>query len=245
MQYANQSALEHQTGPTVRPMQGLQANKHGSSLKMQLGDELKTILDVRSETNDAEMLSVSIGVVQLDPGQPFFGVTVDLVARVTWGMGGANFETEMDLINGLTFAIPATYLRIDVSYRGSGPLAAAPTFQVSAGAGYGTHVSNSSPTRRTVRLGYIPHAGFASVVIPFFATSFALFAWDPALTANLFVEVRDRNLTPVQKYSLTSYSNLANQNEIAYPIANGTYDLNISHSAAGSIPVGVIFNLNI
>lgn len=244
--YANQLELENEVGPTVRPLQGLLPNKHGSSWTMHFGDQVHTLVDVRSETNDAEMLTVSVGVVPTEHPDDFLfgGGGSDLVGRITWGIGGANFEAIIDLQNGLTFSVPANYLKVDISYNGVLPLLPfLPTvYQVSAGVGYGTFVSNSSSTRRTVDVGSIPAFGGAFVRIPAFAVSFTVFKSNsPPTPVPLNITVAGVNF---QVYSYADPSNSSNQNEIVYPIRNGSNALSIVNPNGVAVKTGVIFNLS-
>jgi len=242
--YTNQSHLNQEVGPTVRPLQGLPANKHGSSWRMQQGDDFRTLVDVRSETNDAEMLTVCVGV-QPDGPLNLLG-SPDLIGRITWGIGGANFEALIDLQGGVTFCIPATYLRVDVAYKGLPPGLGAPTvYQISAGVAYGSYPFNASPTRRTFFTGSIGVGGLVDIPIPAFAVSFTVYFAKPVPIASTLELLLTRGGITTQAYLYNSQSNNANQNEATFPIQNGAVFLEMTNTNAFATHAGVIFNLSI
>lgn len=249
--YHNQSQLALETGPVVRPLQGAQSNKRGSSWKMNPGDTYKTLVDVRSETLDSEMLAVSVGAIR--DGALDMSNTPDLVARIVWGVGGANFEAEMDINQGVTFGVPANFLRVDVAYNTDNGPGVGQVFQVSAGAGYGNISQVSSPVRRTVRVGALDPSGSgtstADVAIPPWATSFTLSAMTivvppyPQPNLALFLLA---GATFESFFRYTDASNNGNQAENTFPLPNGTDVLRITNLDAtyGVDQVTVVFNLS-
>lgn len=241
-QYDNQADLLLETGPTVRPLQGLHANKRGSSWRMQLGDSRRTLFESRTDSNDAEMLTVTVGAVPIENPLAIMKAR-DLFATITWGVGGASYSCDIDLIYGMTFSLMASYLRVDATYNGIAPDVGGPTvFQVSGGVGYGTYTNPNSSTRRTFLLADIAASGTAVVLIPPFATSFTVCKGERTTTLDIDV----LSLTaPIQQYSYTDVSNNGNQNEQLFPLNNGAIAVEVTNAGADPINAVVIFNLSV
>ena len=138
---------------------------------MQPGDK-KTLVDVRSDTLDSEMLTICMAATL---NGPFVVNPIDLHAHLQWGTGGANFEADVDIGQGFTLCLPANYVRVDAIYA---PVAAPPgnILQVSGSASWGSFAQSGAPARRTIQVGTILNGATAQVNIPNFATSLTLAA---------------------------------------------------------------------
>lgn len=250
--YTNQSELFHAVGPTVRPLQGLPPNKHGSSVPLNLGDRNITVVDARTESNDAEMIAVALGVSLNQATTVGVGSSrIDLAAHVSWGMGGANFEADIDLINGVIFSIPANYLRIDLSYDGlAGAGGGVTGFQASAGVAYGAF-SHPTPPQRTLDLGRIVNTAGGSVSIPPFANSFTVYVTQaigsPPPPPGLLVTVHDLPKARIATYDMSVFTNAGNQVVAGtFPIFNGAAIISFANSTGVDLQdVGVIFGIGL
>ena len=262
--YNNQLELEAEAGPTVRPLQGLPQSHHGAAVNMRQFDNVKTALDVRTETNDGEMMTVSIGVRDNDDHRAFEDGdgNADLYATITWGMGGVSFEVDIDIMNGVTFSLPATCLKVDIHYEGTAPKKKrrATTYQIAAGVAYGTLVSRVSPTRRTVDVGVIQPGESFFLPVPKWAISFGVFTSpveEEEDEDDEDEEVEDEGGAegirlalelPAGKrrarYVYTDDSNHASQLEDTYPIRNASQILVVRNEGKKPIAAGLLFNIS-
>jgi hypothetical protein len=252
--YKDQTDLLLRTGPTVRPLQGLNEQQRGSSINIPLTQStpFTTVVNARTESADAEMLCVAIGVVV--NGSTIAGASFDLKGLITWGVGGANFQAEIDLVNGLVFNIPANFIRVDVGCDVLSPVATG-SFQVSAGVSYGAgYPQTSAPTRRTKIAPAFAGAGpaFADLPVPAFATAFT--PWQARLAAGAVgagVALQPFTIvvsggTAFPTYEWTTDANTGRQGENTFPLPNGATNIRLITTAAqGFLQAGVIYHLAI
>ena len=214
--------------------------RRGSSAPL-ISGEKKTIVDARTDSLDAEMLTVTMGWQIDGSAAPSL---VDMFATVTWGVGGATFTAEIDVVNGYVFCIIANYIRIDIG-NNSTP---GTKFQVSASVGYGTFVHPNSPARRTKELGVILNTASAVVDLPPFASSLVLAGINPAAGGSPPpgpVQIDFLSAVTPASYNMKEWSNLGYLNPDTFPIPNGANQALITNKSGVDLNLGVIFGISI
>jgi hypothetical protein len=243
--------------PEFRPLRGLHVARRGSSVLLNVG-ESKTVFEVRSRGEDAELIAVAIGAqpvgVSFKPtilppfGPDSFGPinSAILVGKLTWGIGQMNYEAFFDIYRGTIIAVPANYIRFDASWPDLG-VGNQPTFQVGASVAYGTTPSfKSAPARFTQFLGVLSKNGdpgdTVSVQTPPWAIAFTLATGLP--TTDLDIEVLDSGLALAgMHYRYNNVTNNAGHQENQFPIWNGAELIRVHNNAATSVAVNVIYTL--
>lgn len=182
--------------PAVRvmhPFDGLQDNNYGNGLVIE-PDTTRKILRTHGRDGLPHAISISCGYQFIDnPNVEFADVAP--VGILTFGAGGMNTTLEFDFTKGLVFNVNATSFDLDVRndpfFPPGGNRTRVSIFaQASMGVG-GAGRSSSNPLRRSYNLGTIQGGGnSASVIIPNGATSFNVYADDPAKLGTLSVEQR-------------------------------------------------------
>lgn len=78
------------------------------------GPEGRSILDIKGDDKQARVVSVSL-ITQLPPDPlPFLIAPLAGIALVEWGNSGVQAQAELDFINGTSFSVPCSFLRINV-----------------------------------------------------------------------------------------------------------------------------------
>ena len=237
---------------TYRPLSGAQQNNRGNSRQVTLhtqgGGPIQTVPSVvetsKSAGDDAEVITIQLGMdipsQFQDLTSDYSGVLIDVTAIVEWGVGNAFFSAEVDWNQGTSFAVCASFCRVSARVAAIVD-ASAPNLDIvlraSLAYGNASTLNNSSPARRTVRIGNvddplspdqttIPAGGFsAAIPIPVWAMGFTLNdAWagdsfatvvEPDYTIFLFNEAGGN---PVASYSLETRSNEGLQTEGQFPV---------------------------
>ena len=253
----NQHDLAVHLGPTVRPLQGLNEMKRGSSLPLLPGDAFKTFAEARTPAKDAEMITVSIGAVPIGVnlvGGEGVGQRVELIGRILWGIGGAQYEAIFDVMNGTSFSVPANYIRLDIRYPGD-PLPGSVPVQVSGGFAYGTIGQRSSPIRFTQDVGPILAGATTELVIPEFATSFIVLENQgitspfippapPFVPLDIIVSEETAAGGLTCAFQLTDNTNFGSQIESTFPIFNSAKIITIGTMTQIS-GCKIIYNLSL
>lgn len=239
--------------PTYRPLGGAQANNRGGSIVVIVPsggggsfEDFKGIVETsKNAGDDAEAIGVTLGF------QPVVAETTPQVrvvstALLTWGIGGAIFEAEMDWLQGLTFSLFASYVRVGL--RVQSILAASEIKYIfSAALAYGQNGSRgqASPCRLTRSVGSLNALSSAELPIPAWANSFTIVDTNAFATApTLGISVSTIAGAPIANYAYTSRANGANLTENQYPIPNGGRTLEITNTGgAATSGISVIFNL--
>lgn len=246
---------------TYRPLAGLQQNQRGQRARIDTSTILNTtdlrvpvtVAQVRSEGDDAEIMTVTLGL-DFEPTTPAASVEFpqDIQATITWGIGGAQFTAQVDWLSGTQLDIAANYIRVDASLPNppwSAGGQAQPVFLLSAAFAYGAPSAQKNRVRLTQTLPAIANGATSSpVVIPNFATAanlFAAVATGGPLTINF---ARRANPTPI---TLASYQWLGGSNgnyQIAdgFPIPNGAGVYTVTNSSGVDLlaaKAGVSFQL--
>lgn len=245
----NQKELENEVGPTVRPLQGIDPAHRGAAAPITLGQENVSLVDTRNQTNDGEMIAVSLGA-QINGNGPFVGELIDLVAKVSWGSGLAAFDAFIDITSGCTFSLPAKFLRIGCSYFGhAASLDASTKFILNGGAAYGTfHESGGNP-RRTVIVGAMISNAIATVMVPDFATSMNIVATTGAFGAVVSPAVITFDMLPAPSGApLASdvWNSQTSQKADAFTLPNAARVIAVKNTTGGALTsLSVIFNLSL
>jgi hypothetical protein len=257
---ARRIGLEKNEGlsPEMRPLKGLPPISRGGAKVLAPGMGFTTVVqNYHSPPEDAEMIAVSIGVT------PFNQIAdvleqIELVGKVTWGMGGANFEALFDVFDGVTFSLPACKIRIDVAFP--------PTFQqegntnviINAGLAYGIFAQQSSPTRLTVPYGPIEPGGFFQAQIPAFATAFTVLstplsvfwppgpAWAAAQVPTAILVSETATPPPTERralFQLTDDTNVSLHAEWQFPLFAGSRFVTLRNNGNDAVLYEVVYNL--
>ena len=261
-------------GPTTpalqfRPLQGLPQNQRGNTeviipvlSKFGIGQTLGSFNHSVAETpkspgDDAESIIVTLG--REYQGQPagfeLPGISSIYRARVIWGIGGAQFETLIDWMAGLSFSLAASFIRISVE--GSiGPWfsvdPAPPNPVVAASFGYGFTGGRTSSTKLTVNnvTGLQAHGASRLIDIPRFAQSFTVLpVFDSGFGVNLQL-LLESNAAGSDVFATYVYNNLTNssqQNESTFLIPNGAHNLEIINDGAAFLTegCGIMWNMSL
>jgi hypothetical protein len=255
---------------TYRPLAGLKQNSRGASRVLELGgsasispQQINSFIETpRNNGDDAELIAVTLGYELqerqsglLDPADPapYAGLLTEFypTAVIEWGIGGATFSAEVDWALGTRVVLCASSVKVGFRLPAVN-LGIAP-FNVifSAGLSYASgHVSK--PPRLTVNplppppapQGLAAGASTSYVVIPNFAESFVVTQGSMAFRPLSVVLVDGFLTNEPARYLIDSPSNLAHQNERAFPIPNGAKLLLITNAGAGpTTSLRVIFSL--
>lgn len=248
--------------PTRRPLSGAQENNRGGAISVELdGSYPASRIDSVVETpkdcgDDAELISVTLGLQLPASMNPVIGVIpsayqsyVEATAILTWGVGSAFYEAEVDWGVGTRFEIAASYVRVGLSINAN-TLAPSSPFKAlfSASLSYGGARNGiAAPARRTQML-VDPNTGTNSIlagatsdifVIPPFARSFTLLGNQATgLNASVFVgKLCSGGPTPGEsiRYEVSSFGNTAHQHEQQFPIPNGARFIAVTNNSADEL----------
>jgi hypothetical protein len=250
-------------GVELRPLRGLPPINRGGMKELMPGAGWTTVVqNYHSPPEDAEMIAVSVGVgnraLSEDIASKNQVERIDL--HVEWGMGGANFDVELDGYDGLVFCLPACKLKVDARYRQvilpnvPPPVISVP---VNVGLAYGTFIEQSCPTRLTEDLGIIPNGGAAQDTIPPFATSFTLLCAPAAIVGpppfpliaqppTSIVVSETPLVTAAERkayFELTDNTNLSLHVENQFPRFNGAKVITVTNNSAAPARYTLIYNL--
>ncbi len=166
----------------LRPLTGSPANNRGRTISFppmdefgvfSIGENRRLVLETPKQSSDeAEAITVTLGYScddQLPAGQQ---EPVLVVARITWGVGGAQFVADVDWDQGKTFTLFASSIRIEAIYTVAVPfLGNPPTLELSAAVAYGTRGFSANALKLTKNFGNVFAATTAVTEIPRWATA--------------------------------------------------------------------------
>lgn len=242
--------------PEIRPLRGLPENKRGSSVSLLPGQNNVTVVEARTpEAEVSEMLTLSVGVANNGDVANFLQ-DAELIGHVTWGIAGAHFESDLDILRGVTISLPANYLRFSASYPLANLVPATPiSYQVSAGIAYGSISGRQAPVRLTNFLTdpvagteFLPGAGGSTgtLLIPKWAVSFTIVTHTVAAgvpNPNLLVTLTNGAGTKFNSYRIVDNTNTGNQFETMFPIQNGMDRFFVSNPGANDTLASIIWTL--
>lgn len=262
-----QAEQEDQPPPpaTFRPLGGAKQNFRGNTREVTifgdgLGGPITTLTPTIVQTprdagDDAEGIIVSLGAVLGNPepselnAQSFAIITT---ALLTWGIGGAIFEAEMDWNQGTMICLPASYAsvaaRVEATQQASpGVTSATLSLLLSAGLAYGTPNSArmASPARKTTLVGVLTAGATSSVgVIPLWANSVTLVSSSLAPDLTISLQPQGNTNANATVFQVIGCSNDQNNNEHQFPIPSGCRYFTITNNTGGNLTgVKAVFNL--
>lgn len=240
--------------PTNRPLAGAQQNNRGrtatiinsqtTSLDPNFTGSVASVVETPKDAgDDAETILVTLGLewlrpstaVQVQPGQnPADGIYA-ITANLTWGVGGASYSANIDWLNGITFAIGASFLRVGGTFQSRGGVSP-PSALLSASLAYGHVPQRTSPTRLTTWLP-VSQVSAQEIQIPRFASSFALgfpFAAGGVpptvqVDVNTGLAASAPNFATLASYIYSTSTNQANQSENMFSLPNGAETIRLTY----------------
>jgi len=235
--------------PDYRPLNGAAQQNRGNAKLIELPTvatlavvEAGSIVETSKNVgDDAESILVVCGssVLKALSGA---GAGHKVEGILTFGIGGASFQAEFDWLQGVSFAVAASFVRIGarvtyLSPAGDGKLSLA------AALAYGNSPGgNFSPLRRTIELGTIaPLATSTAEDVPAFASA-ATITTEGTTAPNL--RLRFVSGTRVATYDFTSRGNTANQEDGQFAIPGWAETFTVQNLAGGNVDnVNVVFSL--
>jgi hypothetical protein len=201
--------------------------------------------------DDAEVLNVTLGVARVSPDNVKANQYISCILE--WGIGGATFSTEFDWVNGLSFSLSASFIRVKGRVVNYGPDASYLSGQVmlSASLSYGFSGQRTSAIRKTVVTSPdVLGNGLSSdlVEIPSFATAFTVVAGIWGLNPAPATPVRIRQFSRdnagageecVATFNMEDLGNASFQKEDCFPIMNGARFLQLTNFTGGNIGAAI------
>lgn len=232
-----------------RPLNGAAQNNRGSSVLVDLPTtiaqtttELFSIVETpKRGGDDAENIIVVCGTSVLRSLSGLNnGFKVDGV--LTFGIGGASFQAEFDWIQGVSFAVGASFLRVAarvtyLSPGGDGQIA------LSAGMAYGPSPGgNFSPLRKTIELGTLaPGVPSAPQAVPAFTSGATLTSQGTTAPA---LRLRFLSGTREATFDLTSRANTAGQADAQFVVPGWAETFTVENTGIANLDnVNAIFSL--
>lgn len=208
--------------------------------------------------DDAEVINVNLGVLRVTPDNQKANQYISCILE--WGIGGSSFSAEFDWINGVSFSIGASFVRVKAKVVNYGPDSSFDSGELilSASLAYGYTGQRASAIRKTV-VAECPD-GFGSsnilvnnatcnlIEIPEFAASFCValgrLAIAPTAATPIRINQYSRNNAGVGQECVATYviddiGNTALQKEDCFPVANGARFLDITNFTGGSIGAAI------
>lgn len=162
-----------------RLFDGLQDLNVGNGNIVQPGPQRFELLRMHGRDDMPTSISLTMGYEVLAEENDVVAFDVAPFVTLKWGVGGASFTAELDLLSGQIINITCTSLELAVTNpirtETSVNLPGTP-IQVSAAIGVGgTSRPFSNPARRTIRVGTLAQNASVIVPIPNFAVSYNVF----------------------------------------------------------------------
>lgn len=235
--------------PTYRPLNGAAQNNRGNSILVSLPQnvssseiEVGSIVETpKNSGDDAESLLVVCGtsILRSTSGpNSFFKID----GLLTFGIGGASFFAEFDWIRGVSFSVPASYLRIAarITYLSAGGDA---ELALHGAMAYGPAPGgNFSALRRTLDIGtLIPGVESAAQTIPPFASALTLTSEGAGPPS---VRVRVRAGTRIATFDVTNRSNEAWSGDGQFTLPGWAETFTLENTGVANLAnVATIFSL--
>lgn len=242
---------------TYRPLAGAKQNARGNLRVVELpvtpGGGAVVNLQVpslvetpRQAGDDAEGIMVVCGIEASTPPSSQFGYNIGGIVEL--GIGGANFSAEFDWVQGTTFVIPGSFVRVKADIEYFNETGVLQNLLVGAALSYGSaHGGVFSPLRKTINLGSIaPTAQSGFIELPNFATALTLSAVSagPPLPPNLQINFIGTN-GQQSSYAYTTNSNLGAQRDAEFPIPGWAAFFTVTNRALINFNVSAIFSLSL
>jgi hypothetical protein len=237
-----------------KPLSGMPPGKVGGSVFVKPGDMNIAVVECRSSTkaasSEAEVLTVCVQPIYTFPPTGSLVPIYPVLGRLDWGAGNASFTCNFDILNGVTFSLPANYCKVTVNYPIT-TLAVPPPIQVNAMLSYGTVDLNSNGLRLTQTLqnfnALVVTPYVFTVAPPPFANSFIVQASSLVYTAPILIQAFNNPGSELASWTQTSNENNRNQMENTYPIPNGTSYIQVSGTptSTGYQSIGILWGLSL
>lgn len=234
-----------------RPLNGAAQNNRGLTQVVNLpaAASLTTTSDVsivetpKNGGDDAENLIVVCGA-QVAKALSGANAGYKVIGILSFGIGGASFSAEFDWLQGVSFAVAASFMRVAarvtyLSPAGDGQIA------LSAGLAYGPSPGgNFSPLRKTVEVGTLaPLSPSTAQAIPSFASAVTL-TTEGVAAPNL--RLRFLSGARVATYDMTSRANTATQADGQFAIPGWAETFTVENLAGANVDnVNAIFSLSL
>lgn len=192
-----------------------------------------SILEARCSDQRSRQLTIFLSVEEFEAANDR-----DLVCLLSWGAGGLQVSNvEVDFVNGASFSIVATFMRLWVRNDSSLP---SNNFRVGAFVGYEPRPAGSAirGPQRTLKTATIAAGATVDLTIPRFATSFS-YIRNP-LTSAITINVLDGGGNVIGIIPLAAGADLS-QN--VYPIPGDAATLRVGAAAADQVAGRAIFGL--
>lgn len=231
---------------TVRPLEGLQSNQRGQSVRwdssndptIYSGPNTITVAQCRSSGDDAEVLSVTLGL-SYEPEPPSLTAHYDprITGTITWGIGGASFATDFDWLNGTVLDVAANFIRVDVSIPNQSTFSTKPVFVFSAAFAYGAPTAQRNRARLTSDVGALSNgASSSSIAVPPFAVGVNVQTSQAGSGGPIDLLLEDGTPNLVQtKYQVLNNTTAARQTADSLPIPNGARRAVVTNSSGADI----------
>lgn len=232
-----------------RPLNGAAQNNRGLGILVDLPTvavltALKEVSIVETPKNagdDAENLIVVCGTTVL---KQLAGVNAGFKVEgvVTFGIGGASFQAEFDWLQGVSFALAASYCRVGAKVTYLSP-AADGQLSLAAGLAYGPAPGgNFSPLRKTIELGTLAPGGVStSQNVPAFASGATLTSEG---TTSPALRLRFRSGSRVATFDMTSRANTSGQADAQFAIPGWAETFTVENTGLANLDnVNAIFSL--
>lgn len=250
-----------QAPETFRPLAGLPTENRGNSVRLlPVPDPVGAFVTAKADTivctppdngRDAEVITVTYGVEPEGqaPGT-LIGQSAQLFGLLTWGVGGAQYQTTFDWGGGGSFSVAASFLRLGVLY-GTNSVTPTPLW-FSASLAYGPTAKRSNPLRLTVNplsaggAGTIP-GGTRTFDVPRFATSFMIAPPNSGaavvLGLSVITNLAGRTLA---NYQYSDVTNIGQHQENQFLLPNNAGQVILTNNGAANITNGsLIWNLGL
>lgn len=123
-----------------------------------------TVLNLSGDSQQCRVVTVTL----FNDLQPNSTTRQSVLARVKWGSGGIQAQADMDWMQGVTFSLPAAFLRISAFIESA--LAFGDPVRVGAFVGYYGAAPSQSRNPRLTRTAIVTPPGTVDIPIPVFAT---------------------------------------------------------------------------
>lgn len=213
---------------------------------------LQTLIDLSANPDQAEMLTVALFLEFTPPpndsnperGRIRYVSSLDAldagVAVIQWGTGGVQQEAEVDFLDGMTFALCASYLRVSAG-REYLTNAVGSEMTLGASAGYGAVAgANIRPQRTRYVNVAIATMSIRTVPVPPYARSFKVM-WQGGDGAGIDMTVNDPSNSIIYEGRQAQFVAPPE-----WPVPNDARSVTIQNlGAVDIIPLRVVFELDL
>lgn len=187
------------------------------------------LLDARAKiVGNTPGLSLVLNAPDIMARSPGTFSWIDLKARVEWGGGGTQCSAIVDITNGSQVSVAANFVRVTAIYTAIDTPIGAVISTVRAGAslGYGTRPAFGIGPTFTQFTASVAAAGFTVVLVPPFASTVTLYAFDATVPSTITFLSDPAFLNPLGSVQIPASS------VQTVPIPNGMFALQVTNRDA-------------